>query len=153
MPNLNRVFLMGNLTRDPELKYIPSGSAVVTLGLAVNRFYTGSDDEKKEDVSYFNVVVWNKSAEACSQYLHKGSPVFVEGRLQSRSWETSDGQKRNTVEVVARRVEFLSSRKSEENGPNESNQDKSGPDQALDDSMGLTDEAGPAPASGDSTPF
>ena len=152
MPNLNRVFLMGNLTRDPELKYIPSGSAVVTLGLAVNRFYSGSDGEKKQDVSYFNIVVWNKLAEICSQYLHKGSPVFVEGRLQSRSWETSEGQKRNTVEVVAQRVDFLSRGKSEEDGPKEFSQDKLEPDQGLDDSMGLVDESGPS-SSGDSVPF
>jgi single-strand DNA-binding protein len=106
MASLNKVFLIGNLTRDPELRYIPSGSAVTTFTIAVNRVYT-QQGEKKEEVSYIRVVVWAKMAETCGEYLSKGSPVFVEGRIQSRSWETPQGEKRSTVEVIAERVQFL----------------------------------------------
>ena len=108
MANLNKVFLMGNLTRDPELRYTPNGSAVVNLRLAVNRRFKTQSGELKEDTAFLTVVVWGKQAESCSQYLNKGRPVFVEGRLQSRSWESADGQKRNVLEVRADRVQFLS---------------------------------------------
>jgi len=105
--NLNKVLLIGNLTRDPELRYIPSGAAVATFTVAVNRVYKDQAGEKKEQVSFIRVVVWGRRAEVCGEYLSKGSPVFVEGRLQSRDWETQDGQKRSTVEVVADNVQFL----------------------------------------------
>src|SRR5512135_3559730 len=105
--NLNKVLLIGNLTRDPELRYIPSGSAVATFTVAVNRVYKDQSGEKKEQTSFIRVVVWGRRAEVCGEYLSKGSPVFVEGRLQSRDWETQDGQKRNTVEVIADNVQFL----------------------------------------------
>jgi len=107
MASLNKVLLIGNLTRDPELRYIPSGSAVATFSLAVNRFYTTPTGEKKEQVSFIRIVVWGRRAEVCGEYLSKGSPVFVEGRLQSRDWQTQDGQKRNTVEVIADNIQFL----------------------------------------------
>lgn len=107
MANLNQVFLMGNLTRDPELRYVPSGRAVANLGLAVNRAFVTQDGERKEETCFVRVVVWGKQAENCNQYLSKGSQVFIEGRLQSRDWETEDGTRRNTLEVVARRVQFL----------------------------------------------
>ncbi|MBL7068890.1 MAG: single-stranded DNA-binding protein [Candidatus Omnitrophica bacterium] len=107
MASLNRVMLMGNLTRDPELRYIPSGAAVTTFDLAVNRVYTMQSGEKKKDTCFIRIVVWGKTAEACGEYLSKGTPVFVEGRLQSRSWVGQDGQKRNTIEVVANNVQFL----------------------------------------------
>ncbi|MFH1189288.1 MAG: single-stranded DNA-binding protein [Candidatus Omnitrophota bacterium] len=107
MASLNKVLLIGNLTRDPELRYIPSGSAVATFTLAVNRFYTTQTGEKKEQTSFIRIVVWGRRAEVCGEYLSKGSPVFVEGRLQSRDWQTQDGQKRNTVEVIADNIQFL----------------------------------------------
>ncbi len=107
MANFNRVFLMGNLTRDPELRYLASGTAVANLGLAVNTRYRAQDGELKEDVCFVRIVVWGKQAESCSQYLNKGRAVFIEGRLQSRSWETEDGQKRSVMEVRADRVQFL----------------------------------------------
>jgi len=107
MASLNKVFLIGNLTRDPELRYIPSGSAVATFTVAVNRVFKSQAGEKKEQTSFIRVVVWGRRAEVCGEYLSKGSPVFVEGRLQSRDWETQDGQKRNTVEVVADNIQFL----------------------------------------------
>ncbi len=108
MASFNKVFLMGNLTRDPELRYIPSGTAVATFTVASNRVYTSAAGEKKEDTSFVRVVTWARQAELCGEYLTKGSPVFVEGRLQSRSWETPDGQKRSTIEVVAQNIQFLS---------------------------------------------
>lgn len=107
MASFNRVFLMGNLTRDPELRYLTNGTAVANLGLAVNRRYRAQDGELKEEVCFVRIVVWGKQAENCSQYLNKGSGIFVEGRLQSRSWETEDGQKRSVMEVRADRVQFL----------------------------------------------
>lgn len=106
--SLNRVFLIGNLTRDPELRYLPSGQAVTTFTVAVNRVYTAGTGERKEDTSFIRVVVWARRAEVCNEFLRKGSPVFVEGRLQSRSWEAQDGTKRSSIEVVANNVQFLS---------------------------------------------
>jgi len=105
--SLNKAFLMGNLTRDPELRYVPSGTAVATFTVAMNRVYKSQTGEKKEETSFVRVVVWGRRAEVCGEYLSKGSPVFVEGRIQSRSWETQDGQKRSTVEVIADNVQFL----------------------------------------------
>jgi len=109
MANLNKVFLIGNLTRDPELRYTPGGTAVANLGLAVNRRFKDSSGELKEEVCFLTVTVWDKQASACCQYLTKGRPVFVEGVLQSRFWETSDGQKRSAIDVRAERVQFLGS--------------------------------------------
>ena len=105
--SLNHVVLIGNLTRDPELRYIPSGQAVATFTVAVNRAYTAGTGEKKEETSFIRVVVWARRAEVCNEYLKKGSPVCVEGRLQSRSWEAQDGTKRSMIEVVANNVQFL----------------------------------------------
>ena len=107
MANFNRVFLMGNLTRDPELRYTPSGTAVTNLRMAINRRYKTQSGELKEEVVFITVVAWGKQAETCTQFLSKGRPVFVEGRLQMRSWETPDGQQRNILEVRASRVQFL----------------------------------------------
>lgn len=107
MASLNKVMLIGNLTRDPELRYIPSGSAVTSFTVAMNRVYKLQTGEKKEEVSFIRVVVWGRLAEVCGEYLKKGVPVFVEGRLQSRSWDAPDGQKRSTVEVIAVNIQFL----------------------------------------------
>ena len=107
MANFNKVFLIGNLTKDPELRYTPQGTAVVNLRLAVNRKFRDRNQELKEEVCFVTAVVWDKQAENCNQYLHKGRPVFIEGRLQSRSWEDSAGQKRSVIEVRAERVQFL----------------------------------------------
>jgi len=108
--SMNKVFIMGNLTRDPELRYVPSGAAVTNFTVASNRVYKDKTGEKKEDVSFVKVIVWGKMAETCGEYLTKGRPVLVEGRLQSRSWEGQDGQKKNTLEVIALNVQFLGSR-------------------------------------------
>jgi len=107
MASYNKVLLMGNLTKDPELRYTPQGTAVANLRMAVNRKYRGKDQELKEEVCFITAVVWNKQAETCNQYLHKGSSVFVEGRLQSRSWEDTTGAKRSVIEVRAERVQFM----------------------------------------------
>ena len=107
MASLNKVFLIGNLVRPPELRYTPSGTAVADLRLAVNRSYTTQGGEKREETCFLTIVVWGKQAEACGEYLDKGSPILVEGRLQTREWETKDGQKRAVVEVVADRVQFM----------------------------------------------
>jgi len=108
MASLNKVLLIGNLTRAPELRYTPSGTAVADLRMAVNRNYTTQSGEKREETFFVNVVVWGKQAESSGEYLDKGSSVFVEGRLQTRDWEGKDGQKRSVTEVVAERVQFLS---------------------------------------------
>ncbi|MDD5668970.1 MAG: single-stranded DNA-binding protein [Candidatus Omnitrophica bacterium] len=107
MASFNKVFLIGNLTKDPELRYTPQGTAVSNLRLAVNRKFKDKNQELKEDTCFVTAVVWDKQAETCNQYLHKGSPVFIEGRLQSRSWEDASGQKRSTIEVRVERVQFL----------------------------------------------
>lgn len=105
---MNSVVLIGNLTRDPELRYTPSGIPVCTLRLAVSRNFPNQQGEVEAD--YFNVVVWRNQAEKCAEYLTKGRQVAVTGRLQSRSWEGADGQKRSTIEIVADRVVFLGRR-------------------------------------------
>jgi len=107
MASLNKVLLIGNLTRDPELRYTPAGTAVVNLRLAVNRRYKDRNGEPKEEVCFLTVTAWDKQAEVCNQYLSKGRAVFVEGRLQSRSWEDKEGQKRNTLDIRAERIQFL----------------------------------------------
>lgn len=117
--SLNKVLLIGNLTRDPELRYTPSGAAVCTFGIATNRFYVASDGEKKEETEFIKIVSWNKLAELCSQLLAKGRKVYVEGRLQTRSWETPDGQNRQTTEVVIDDMRILDSKREFEGGSGE----------------------------------
>ncbi len=108
MAGFNKVILMGNLTKDPELRYTPGGSPVCSFGLAVNRRFR-QNDEWKEEVCFVDITVWGRSAENCSEYLSKGRPVILEGRLRQRSWETQDGQKRYKLDVVATSVQFLPS--------------------------------------------
>lgn len=110
--SLNKVLLIGNLTRDPELRYTPSGAAVCTFGVATNRTYVASDGTRKEEAEFIKIVSWNKLAELCSQLLTKGRKVYVEGRLQTRTWETPDGQNRQITEVVIDDMRILDSKKS-----------------------------------------
>lgn len=98
--SLNKVLLIGNLTRDPELRYTPQGTAVCSFGLATNRQWVTDSGEKKEDVEFHRLVAWNKLAEICAQLLKKGRKVFVEGRLQTRNWTGQDGSQRSTTEIV-----------------------------------------------------
>jgi single-strand DNA-binding protein len=107
MASLNRVFLIGNLTADPELRYTPQGTAVCSFRLAVNRKYKDQQGQTKDETCFLNITVWGKQGENCASYLSKGRRAFVEGRLRSRSWQTEDGQKRTVIEVVADRVQFL----------------------------------------------
>ena len=117
MASVNIVVLAGNLTRDPELRYTPGGTAVADLGLAVNRTYTASGGDRREEVLFVTCVAWGKTAEAASQHLAKGSGVLVEGRLQSRQWERKDGTKQTTIEVVVESLQFLTYKDGGKNGP------------------------------------
>ncbi len=108
MPSYNRVLLMGNLTRDPEIRHTPKGTAVGDLAMAINMSYRTADGAEKEEVCYVDVVVWGRQAETCKEYLSKGSPIFVDGRLQLDQWEGSDGEKKSRLRVRAERVQFLS---------------------------------------------
>ena len=111
MASYNKVILMGNLTRDPELKYLPSGMAVANLGLAVNRVWTDRESgEKKEEVSFIDLEAWGRTAETMNEYLQKGRPAFVEGRLRQQRWETDDGQSRSRLVVVVERFQFVGGR-------------------------------------------
>lgn len=113
MASFNKVLLMGNLTKDPELRYTPGGSAVTDFGLAINRAYTSASGEKKDDTCFVEITVWAKQAESVSRYLQKGSPVFIEGRLQLDQWEDKEtGKNRSRLKVVAERVQFLGGPKS-----------------------------------------
>ena len=107
MPDVNKVILAGRLTRDPELRYLPSGMAVCKLGLAVSRFYKSKDGEKREETMFINVTTWGKTAEYTNEYLRKGRPVLVEGQLRSNDFEDKTGQKRSVIEVNAERVQQL----------------------------------------------
>ncbi len=108
MANLNKVLLIGNLTRDPEVRYTPKGTAVCELGLAVNRYYVSETNEKREEVTYIDVETWGRTAENAGQYLAKGRPVFIEGRLRMESWDDKQtGQKRTKLKVVAEALQFL----------------------------------------------
>lgn len=103
---LNKCYIIGNLTRDPELKALPSGHHVASFGVATNRTYNDRDGNKQEDVEFHNIVTFGKQAESCAQYLNKGSQVLIEGRIQTRSWESDDGQKHYRTEIVAEHVTF-----------------------------------------------
>ena len=118
MASLNKVFLMGNLTREPALRFTPGGTAVCEFGLAINRKFSAGGQEK-EETCFVDIVVWGKQAESCERFLEKGSPIFVEGRLQFDQWDDKEtGAKRSKLRIVAERVQFLS-RSPERNGAQE----------------------------------
>lgn len=116
MVSFNKVILIGNLTRDPEVRYTPSGTAVASFGLAVNHRYK-QGDEMKDEVCFIDIVVFGKQAENCGQYLSKGQGAIIDGRLQQRRWETEEGQKRSKHEVVAQSIRFLPKRQEQAGGP------------------------------------
>ena len=118
MGSFNKVILMGNLTRDPDLRYTPSGAPVCNFDLAVNRSYTTQAGERKDEVCFMTIVVWGKQAESSGQYLAKGRQALVEGHLQQRTWETPEGQKRSKLELVAERVQFVGPKPGNGNGGN-----------------------------------
>ncbi|HEY4026815.1 MAG TPA: single-stranded DNA-binding protein [Candidatus Dormibacteraeota bacterium] len=140
MSNLNKVMLIGRLTRDPEMRYTPSGQPLTSFGLATNRWTGGGDSERKEFTDFHNIVVWNigrrNLAEIVAQYTKKGSLVYVEGRLQTRSWDDQAGQKRYKTEVVATDVQFLDSRTS---GQSAGGFDETPPPPAEDPGPGVRD--------------
>ena len=120
MANLNKVMLIGNLTRDPEVRYTPKGTAVAEIGMAINRFYTGENNEKREETTFVDVTLWGRQAEVAGEYLKKGRPVYIEGRLQLDSWEDKQtGQKRNKLKVVAEVLQLLGSRGDSDGGSSE----------------------------------
>ena len=120
MANLNRVLLIGNLTRDPEVRYTPKGTAVADIGIAVNRIYSGDDGERKEEVTFVDVTLWARQAEVAQEYLKKGRQVFIEGRLQLDTWDDKQtGQKRSRLRVVAENMQMLGSRGESEGGPSQ----------------------------------
>jgi single-strand DNA-binding protein len=107
MASVNKVIVLGNLGRDPELRHTPAGKAVCTLRVATNESWTDQSGERQERTEWHQIVVWGRSAENCNQYLRKGRSVFVEGRLQTRKWQDKEGQDRWTTEIVADRVQFV----------------------------------------------
>lgn len=107
LAELNRVFIIGRLTKDPEVRQTSNGTPVANFSIAINRKYKSVSGELKEDTTFVGIVAWQKLAELCKQFLAKGRAVLVEGKMQNRSWETEDGQKRSTLEVRADRIEFL----------------------------------------------
>ncbi len=139
MADFNKVIIMGNLTRDPELKYIPSGQAVCSFSLALNNKYTSSNGEAKNDVSYIDIVVFGKAGENCNQYLSKGRSAMVEGRLQQRRWESQDGQKRSKVEVVAQSVTFMPKAESNSGGDRQQPNSNQGGQQENNQAVNLND--------------
>src|ERR1043165_723880 len=117
MASLNKVFLIGNLTRDPELRYTAGGSAVTDLRVACNRIYTTREGERREEATFIDVTVWNRQAETCCQYLKSGRPVHIEGFLKMDTWEDRNtGEKRSKLKVEAERVQFLGSRRDDQGG-------------------------------------
>lgn len=126
MANLNRVFLAGNLTRDPEVRYIPSGKAVADLHMAINRKYKTATGENKEETCFVGVVVWGRQAETAGEYLKKGSAVLIEGSLRYDQWETN-GEKRNRLRVNADRIQFLDRPKRNEGGAESGHREETPP--------------------------
>jgi single-strand DNA-binding protein len=110
MPNFNKVMLMGNLTRDPELRYTPNGQAVADIGIAINRRRKGQDGERRDDTTFVTVTAWGRQAEIINEYFSKGRPIFIEGRLQLDEWTTQEGQRRSKLKVILENFEFLTSR-------------------------------------------
>lgn len=104
--NLNKVFVLGNLTRDPEIRTLPSGQPVTSFGMATNRFFTDKNGQKQQQAEYHNIVLFGKLAETAKSFLTKGSLVLIEGRLQTKSWEDSSGNKRSRTEIVAERIQL-----------------------------------------------
>ena len=118
MANLNKVMLIGNLTRDPEIKYTPKGTAIADIGLAVNRNYATESGEKREEVTFIDVTLWGRTAEIVGEYCKKGRPLFVEGRLQLDQWDDKQtGQKRSKLKVVADNIQLLGGREGGGAGP------------------------------------
>jgi single-strand DNA-binding protein len=152
MASFNKVILLGNLTRDPEVRYTPKGSAVCDLGLAVNRVYTLDNGEKREEVTYVDVTLWSRLAEIAGEYLKKGRPVFIEGRLQLDTWDDKQsGQKRSKLRVIGESMQLLGSRPSGGGAPDVEGGDRQS--RAEKPSAPPPKEAAPAQPDEDEIPF
>ncbi|SDU10158.1 single-strand binding protein [Verrucomicrobium sp. GAS474] len=116
MADLNKVLLIGNLTRDPEIRYTPKGTAVGDLAIAINSTYKTQDGQTKDEVCYVDIVAWGRQAETCKEFLQKGAPILVDGRLQLDQWETKEGEKKSRLRVRAERIQFLGRPKGEGQG-------------------------------------
>ena len=153
MASFNKVILLGNLTRDPEVRYTPKGSAVCDLGLAVNRNYTLDNGEKREEVTFVDVVLWARLAEIAGEYLKKGRPVFIEGRLQLDTWDDKQsGQKRSKLRVIGETMQLLGSRPGGGGGGGESS-DEERPARAAARTSPPPKAAGPTEPDDDEIPF
>jgi single-strand DNA-binding protein len=140
MAGVNKVILIGNLGRDPEIRYTPGGQAVANFSLATTESFTSREGKREERTEWHRIVVWGKTAENCAQYLAKGRTVYVEGRIQTREWEDKEGQKRRTTEVVAQTVQFLGGPRGAGSGPAREAGESAGPEES-------------SPPPGDDIPF
>jgi len=128
---LNKVMIIGNLGRDPEMRYTPSGRPVTTFSVAVSRSWKSSNGEHRSETEWFKIVAWGKLAEICKEYLNKGQQVYIEGRLQTREWEDKEGQQRTTVEVVANEMTMLGERR--DKSQNDENPPEDAPPDIIDE--------------------
>lgn len=145
MANLNRCLLIGNLTREVELRYTPKGTAVAEISLAINRHYTGDNGEKKEETTFVDVTLWGRQAEVAGQFLKKGRPCFIEGRLQLESWDDKQtGQKRSKLKVVCENLQFLGGKPGESNAPSQESSEPT-PSAALQKQRSQAASGRPAP--------
>jgi single-strand DNA-binding protein len=144
MAGVNKVILVGNLGRDPEIRYTPGGQAVANFTLATSESFNNREGKREERTEWHRIVVWGKTAENCAQYLSKGRTVYIEGRLQTREWEDKEGQKRRTTEVVAQTVQFLGGPRGSGGGAPSSGQGGGGFEGPSEDS---------SPPAGDDIPF
>lgn len=117
MPNLNKVMLIGTLTRDPEIKWIPKGTAVAEIGMAINHVYKGDNGEKRESVTFVDITLWGRIAEVCADFCKKGSPLFVEGRLELDTWDDKQtGAKRSKLKVIGEGIQLLGGKRADDSG-------------------------------------
>lgn len=156
MASFNKVMLIGNLTRDPEVRTLPSGVNVADLRLALNETYTDRNGQKVEKAVFVDVAVWDKQADLCRTYLSKGSPILIEGKLQMDEWTSKEGEKRSKLRVRAERIQFLGARRGgtegEPGAPGPARRPASGP-RSEDESPSPADAGEPAAANADETPF
>jgi single-strand DNA-binding protein len=154
MANFNKVLLMGNLTRDPEVRYTPKGTAIANIGLAVNRVWSTESGEKKEEVTFVDVEVWGRQAETIGQYMAKGRPIFIEGRLKLDSWDDKEtGQKRSKMKVVCESFQFLGAPKGGAGGGEFSEQPPAAKPARGRPAPAQSEEDAPAGGSDDNIPF
>jgi len=150
---LNKVMLIGNLGRDPELRYTQSGTAVATLSVATSRKWKGQDGQVQEETEWHRVIVWQRQAEICNEYLGKGSKVYIEGRLQTRKWTDNNGNDRYTTEIVAQDVQFLSARPNGPRGGETGGWENGAPGGGPEPQGAYGDDFSGGPSTGEDVPF